>query len=109
MYEAQRLVTPAPGWLAMLFVLLLFLIGFIFLMKKKVLGYWILFLFLLMEFLFYAFNEILGLIHGYGIIYHLMHDEPILKIVFLIGFLNLFASGYFLFLLLWKRSIFITR
>lgn len=73
-------------------------------MKRKVLGYWLLFAFLLMEFLFYLYNETFGLVHGYGIPYHLLHDDPILKVVFLIGFLNLFASGYFLFLLLHKRE-----
>lgn len=107
LYGARHLVTLTPGWFAMVFVLLLFLFGFIFLLKKKVFGYWMLFAFLCMEFLFYFFNEISGLIHGYGITYHVMHDDPLLKIVFLIGFLNLFASGYFLFLLIYKKSAFL--
>lgn len=109
LYGVQRLVALTPGWFAMLFVFLLFLFGFIFLMRKNILGYWILFSFLLMEFLFYLYNETLGFLHGYGIIYHLTHDDPLLKIVFLIGFLNLFASGYFLFLLLSKRLVFVGK
>lgn len=107
LYGLPRLVAVTPGWLAMLVVFVLFVGGYVLLMRRNKLGYLLLLIFLLMEFIFYLFNEISGLIHGYGITYHVMHDDLLLKIVFLIGFINLFASGYFLFLLVYKRETFL--
>lgn len=69
------------------------------------LGYWLLVAFLGMEFLFYLWNSAGALAHGYGWLYQLRNPDIILRVVFAIGHLNLFASGYFLFLLRWRRAI----
>lgn len=84
-------------------VLVMFLFGYIFLMKQNRFGYWLLVVFLSLEFLFYVLNFIGSLMHGFGLFFQLYNHDLILRIVFAIGYINLFASGYFLFLLLYKR------
>ena len=60
--------------------------------------------FLGVEFLFYLWNTLGEVIHSYGLFFHLANPDLLLKIVFAIGYMNLFASGYFLGLLLVKRN-----
>jgi hypothetical protein len=64
-------------------------------------------MFLAVEFLFYVWNTLGGVIHGYGFLYHLANPDLILRAVFAIGYVNLFVSGYFLGLLLLKRATFL--
>lgn len=47
--------------------------------------------------------------HGYGLFFHLQNPDLLLKIVFAIGYINLFAAGYFIVLLLLKRDDFLDR
>ena len=66
-------------------------------------------LFLFMEFAFYLWNLIGGGLRGPGWFFHLSDSDPILWVVFFIGYINLFTSGYFLFLLwrnrqIWRKS-----
>ena len=63
-------------------------------------------IFLAVEFLFYLWNTIGEVIHGYGFFFHLANPNLLLRAVFAIGYVNLFASGYFLALLLLKKSHF---
>ena len=63
--------------------------------------------FLTMEFLFYVWNAIGSVVHGFGLFFQIYNPDPILKIVFIIGYVNLFAAGYFLFLLINKRNYFL--
>jgi hypothetical protein len=60
-----------------------------------------------MEFLFYLWNTVGEVIHGFGLFFHIYNPNLTLRIVFTIGYLNLFAAGYFLLLLLVKRRIFL--
>lgn len=64
---------------------------------------------LVVEFLFYLWNTIGEVVHGFGLFFHLQNPDLLLRTVFAIGYINLFASGYFLCLLLWKRSNFLNR
>src|SRR6266480_4092986 len=81
-YNPNNLLAQAKGGLIMLFVLAV-------------------------EFLFYLWNTLGEVIHGYGLFFHLNNPDPLLRAVFAIGYVNLFASGYFLGLLLLKRAHFL--
>ena len=85
-------------------VLALFLLGFTLFIKNKRAGFYLLALFLSMEFIFYLWNLIGQVSNGLGLFFHLRELDPVLSLVFLIGYLNLFASGYFLLLLLKNRQ-----
>ena len=103
-YNPNNVLAQAKGGLLMLFVFGIFLFASILLFKRQVLGYWLMVMFLAVEFLFYLWNTIGEVIHGYGLFFHLNNPDLLLRAVFAIGYVNLFASGYFLGLLLLKRS-----
>ena len=63
--------------------------------------------FLTVEFLFYLWDTLCEVIHSYGLFFHLTNPDLLLRAVFAIGYVNLFASGYFLGLLLLKRDRFL--
>ncbi|MDQ2886983.1 MAG: hypothetical protein M3Y39_12980 [Chloroflexota bacterium] len=105
-YNPNNLLAQAKGALIMLFVLGVFLLASTLLFKRRLLGYWLMVLFLAVEFLFYMWNTLGEVLHGYGLFFHLNNPDPLLRAVFAIGYMNLFASGYFLGLLLLKRARF---
>jgi hypothetical protein len=88
-------------------VFVVFLLASYLLFKRTVLGYWLMILFLTMEYLFYLWNTIGGVLHGYGFLFQLANPDFLLRAVFAIGYVNLFISGYFLCLLLLKRATFL--
>jgi hypothetical protein len=90
-------------------VFALFIIAYILLVKHRKTGYWLMILFLSMEFLFYLWNAIGSFRHGFGLFLQLYNHDLTLRIVFAIGYLNLFASGYFLCFLLYKKDVFIKK
>jgi hypothetical protein len=106
-YNPNNVLTQVKGGLIMLFVFGVFLLASILLFKRQVLGYWLMVIFLAVEFLFYLWNTLGEVIHGYGLFFHLNNPDLLLRAVFAIGYVNLFASGYFLVLLLLKRSRFL--
>ena len=106
-YNPNNVLAQAKGGLLLLFVFGVFLLASILLFKRQVLGYWLMVIFLAVEFLFYLWNTIGEVIHGYGLFFHLNNPDLLLRAVFAIGYVNLFASGYFLALLLLKRSRFL--
>ena len=106
-YNLNNVLAQAKGGLLLLFVFGVFLFASILLFKRQVLGYWLMVMFLAVEFLFYLWNTIGEVIHGYGLFFHLNNPDLLLRAVFAIGYVNLFASGYFLGLLLLKRSRFL--
>ena len=83
-YNPNNLLAQARGGLVMLFVFGVFLLASILL-----------------------WNTLGEVIHGYGLFFHLTNPDLLLRVVFAIGYVNLFASGYFLGLLLLKRARFI--
>ena len=106
-YNPNNLLAEARGVGVMLFVFGVFLLASVLLFKRRVLGYWLMVVFLAVEFLFYLWNTVGEVMHGYGLFYHLNNPDLLLKVVFAIGYVNLFASGYFLGLLLVKRVFFL--
>jgi hypothetical protein len=107
-YTPQNPLPNLQSTLALGSVFVLFLAGVVLLLLKPYMGYIVLSIFLALEFFFYLWNIIGGMLHGYGMFFHLAEPDPTLWVVFAIGYLNFFASGYFLFLLLYKRREFIT-
>ena len=106
-YNPNNLLAQLRGGFLLLIVFVLFLLASFLFFKRTVIGYWLMVMFLALEFLFYVWNTLGGVIHGYGFFYHLANPDLILRAVFAIGYVNLFASGYFLCLLLLKRSTFL--
>ncbi len=103
-YNPNNLLAQLRGGFLLIFVFAIFLLASFLLFKRTVIGYWLMVTFLAVEFLFYAWNTLGGVIHGYGLFYHLANPDLILRAVFAIGYVNLFVSGYFLCLLLLKRA-----
>jgi hypothetical protein len=103
-YNPNNVLAQAKGGLLLLFIFGVFLLASILLFKRQALGYWLMVIFLAVEFLFYLWNTIGEVIHGYGLFFHLNNPDLLLRAVFAIGYVNLFASGYFLALLLLKRA-----
>jgi len=62
-------------------------------------GYWLLLAFLLVEVVFYAGNMLTQVTHGYPPFMHLQQRDPVLWVVFAIGYLNLLGGVYFLYYL----------
>src|SRR5437588_8183484 len=106
-YNPNNLLAQAKGELIMLFVFAAFLLASTLLFKRRALGYWLMLIFLTVEFLFYLWNTLGEVIHGYSLFFHLNNPDLLLRAVFAIGYVNLFVSGYFLALLLLKRSRFL--
>jgi len=89
-------------------VFALFLVSYILLMKKRKAGFYMMVFYLCLEFFFYLWNIIgSGLRPEYGWFFHLRDRDPILWMVFAVGYLSFFASGYFLALLLYRHKNFI--
>jgi hypothetical protein len=115
-YFLRLYYKPGMNWLAegrpfliMGFVFAVFLVASILLFRRSIAGYWLMLAFLMVEFLFYLWNTVGEVVHGYGLFFHLQNPDMLLKIVFAIGYINLFAAGYFLGLLLVRRGDFLDR
>lgn len=106
-YNPNNLLAQARGVLIMSFVFMIFLLASLLFFKQKILGYELMVTFLAVEFLFYAWNTLSEVLHGFGLFYHLANPDLLLRAIFAIGYVNLFASGYFLCLLLLKRTRFL--
>jgi hypothetical protein len=105
-YRPDNPLAHVKEGLPLLIVFVVFLLASLLLFKRQAFGYWLMVLFLAVEFLFYLWNTIGAVIHGYGFFFHLTNPDLLLRAVFTIGYVNLFASGYFLGLLLLKRERF---
>ena len=94
----------ARSFVVMGAVFAVFLAGYILLFRRPKIGYPVLFIFLAVEFLFYLFGEVQSVVHGYGLFFQIHNPDLLLRIIYSIGYLNLFAAGYFLGMLVWKRD-----
>jgi hypothetical protein len=104
-YSPQHPFPSIRSTLIMGSVFALFIAGFFLFITKHQTGYRLLVFYLLLEFLFYLWNIMTsGFRPGYGWFFHVREPDPILWIVFAIGCLNFFASGYFLVLLIFYRK-----
>ncbi len=102
-FRSQALWVTLRSFFIMGSVFAFFLIASILLYRRQRWGYPLMIIFLLIEFLFYFYGVISSLIHGYGLFFQVHNPDLVLRIIYSIGYLNLFASGYFLFLLLFYR------
>jgi hypothetical protein len=101
-YGRQALLTSIRNGVPLVTVFALFLLGYGLLMLRRRAGYWLMVLFLAMDFLFYLWNAVGGVRHGYGLFFQLSNSDITLRVIFSIGYLNFFASGLLLALLLSK-------
>jgi len=90
-------------------VLALFIVAYTLLIKHYKTGYWLMILFLSMEFLFYLSSALISVSYGHRLFFQLYNPDPILWTVFDIGYLNLFASAYFLFFLFCRKNYLISN
>jgi hypothetical protein len=92
----------------MLIVFAWFLAGYILLWRQKLIGLILMFTFLSIEFLFYLSTQVTQAISGQGILLHVLQpSDPILFIVFGIGYINFIAAAYFIIHLLRNRQSFV--
>lgn len=101
-YTPQHPLPDLQSAVVMGAIFAVFLASFILLMTKHKLGYYAMLIFLSAESLFYLWNIVGGVRHGLGWFFHLGEPDPILWVVFGIGYLSFFASAYFLALLLFQ-------
>ncbi len=107
-YQAQPWSISARSFLIMGSVLGFFLAAAFLLSKRRSLGYVLMLIYLSVEFLFYTGGVIGSIIHGYGLFFQMSNPDLLLRLIFSIGYVNLLASGYFLFLLVRYRRYFQT-
>jgi hypothetical protein len=103
-YNPNDLLASARGIVLMFFVFAVFLLASLLLFKQRTSGYWLMVFFVAVEFLFYLWNSVIEVMSGNGLFFHLNNPDLLLRAIFAIGYVNLFASGYFLALLLLKKS-----
>src|SRR2546423_11041575 len=94
-YNPNNLLAQAKGGLIMLFVLAAFLLASTLLFKRRALGYWLMLIFLAVEFLFYLWNTLGEVIHRYGLFFHLIIQNLFLKPVFVLDIVTYFPFDIF--------------
>lgn len=104
--RTQPLSTTLRSALIMGAVFAFFMIASVYLFKGRSPGYPLMLVFLAVEFLFYFGNLINSLRHGYAPFFQVNNPDLTLRIIYSIGYLNLFASAYFLYLLLFHPDPF---
>ncbi len=105
-YSPQHPLPDLKSSLLMGSVFALFMVSFALLIARKRAGYYLLIFYLALEFFFYLWNIVGGVLHGYGLFFHLADRDAVLWAVNAVGYLSFFAAGYFLFLLIDKRREF---
>jgi hypothetical protein len=108
-HQYGTIFTSVRAFVFMGGVFALFLSGYLLLESKNIVGYWLLLIFITMEFLFYIMTVVGEIAQGYGAFFHLNDSSLTLKIVFGIGYLNLFAAAYYLFLLIRYKKQMLVR
>ncbi len=105
-YRRQSPAISARSFLIMGAVLAFFATAAILLFKGQRFGYSLMLMFLSVEFLFYLLGVVESTLRGYGPFFQVDNPDIVLRIIYSIGYLNLFVAGYFLFLLLRHREAF---
>jgi hypothetical protein len=106
-YSTRKLLPSLVGVILMSFVLGWFVLGYSRLQRSKRLGYSLMLSFLIVEFLFYLQTQIVQAFSGRGILLHVIHpDDALLFVVFLIGYLNFIAAGWFVYFMIKHRPVF---
>ncbi len=97
-FRSQSLWISLRSFLIMGLVFAFFLLASILLFRGQRWGYPLMILFLSAEFLFYVWGAVSSTMHGYGPFFQVHNPDLLLRVIFSIGYLNLFVSGYFLYL-----------
>lgn len=97
------------GTLLLGLTLLWFGAGYALLARGRIVGYWLLLSFLFAEVAFYAHNIVVRVANGYPALMNLQTHDPLLLVVFLIGYSNMLVGLYFLAFLAINYSSFIQR
>jgi hypothetical protein len=107
LYYIPHAAAPgAAGSLLLGLTLLWFVAGYALLAHGRTAGFWLLLAFLLTEVGFYAHGIFIRVTNGYPAFMNLQTHDPLLFVVFAIGYLNMFAGAYFLvYLALNRRSL----
>ena len=102
----QSLLITARSFLIMGLVFAFFLVSSILLFRRQKSGFWLMMIFLTTEFLFYLLGILQSSLRGFDPFFQVNNPDILLRIVYSIGYLNLFVSGYFLLLLITHREVF---
>ncbi len=102
----QALAVTARSSLVMGVVFAVFLLASWLCFSGQRPGYPLMLAFLAVEFLFYLFGLITSTLHGYAPFFQVRNPDVVLRVIYSIGYMNLFASGYFLWLLVRYRPLF---
>ncbi len=102
----QAVSVTARSSLIMGAVFAFFLLASWLLFKGQRRGYPLMLAFLSAEFLFYLFGLISSTLHGFTPFFQVRNPDVVLRVIYSIGYINLFASGYFLWLLIRYRPLF---
>ncbi|HET9109399.1 MAG TPA: hypothetical protein VFN78_01115 [Ktedonobacterales bacterium] len=109
-YFPHHVGPSISGTLLLGCTLVWFLVGYGRLLTGSAKGYWLLVSFLATEVFFYTYNMVNQVAHGLPPFLHLSVRDPVLFAVFGIGYLNMLAGVYFLFVLLQRHADFtVTR
>ncbi len=108
-YGRQAAYVTFRSFLIMGAVFAFFLAASLLFFQRYRAGWWLMLVFLSVEFLFYLFNVINSARHGFGLFFQILNPDIILRIIYSLGYLNLFAAGYFIYLLLRYQVIFTKR
>jgi hypothetical protein len=103
----QALAVTLRSFLIMGAVFAWFLAGAILLARCRHSGYGLMVAFLAVEFLFYLLGSVNSTLRGFGPFFQVRNPDVVLRVIYSIGYVNLFAAGYFLSLLLRWRSAFL--
>jgi hypothetical protein len=108
-YLATRSAPSILGLVLMTVVLGWFLAGCYLLAQRKNIGYLLTVSFLIIEFLFYLQTQIMQYLSGRGVFLYVLHpDDWLLFLVFGIGYINFFASAWFIIHLLKRKSEYVS-
>lgn len=102
-YLPHRLPPPLFGTSLLLATFVWFLLGWTLLVRQgSQTGYGLLLTFLLTEVGFYLYNIVNQVVHGFAPFFHLQNRDPLLFIVFAIGYLDLVCGFGFIIFLVWR-------
>jgi hypothetical protein len=106
-YYLPAHAAPAFAGLALMVgVLAWFTVGFMGLIRGTVIGYYLTFAFLVVECLFYLQTQIVQFAGGHGILFQVWHPtNGLLFVVFGLGYINFFASFWFVYFMLIKKTL----
>lgn len=106
-YAPHRLLPSLVGALLLMATLIWFLAAYRLLAKGHRAGWWLLFAYLLVVFLFYIQTQIMQAVTAHQILLYVYHPKNVLLFaVFGIGYLNCIAALYYLFYLVVNRQKF---